>query len=526
MKKCFALTLVAMLIFSLTSCRLSLLPLDILSVLTEQIDDESKSAVDTDRETESAEEVSDSESESVEDVSETESEVVTESEDVTESETETDTEPECFESETEIDTELESDIDSGTEDEEDTESEAQTEEKREPITIETIKGIVGVGAESFAVGEDRYDIDCTAYRLTKVTLNEYSRILYALVDENMKLYADNGISGIDGVCFQSTLYDEAYTVNLTFYSRTGELYLTVEAYRSLSEYQIAPSSIVGGTKTTFHMPEMPTVYGEYKFGECEIFQLSNGHFVIVDGAQEFSAAPTVEYLESLTLDGVMPVVDAWFLTHAHPDHAYCVWGIGIDSDLVGRIVVEGFYYTLPDDEGMRKEPDYDDLMIQISNVREALGNFKNSRGETTPQYKLHGGMRFYFSELEVQVLFTQDQIRPDEYGNKLNDTSTSFKFIVHTEAKNDTTFLIMGDASEAICKKLMKMYEADTLHTTYFQSLHHGNNDCIEFFRYIQPEYLNYTHKSDEKGRNKMGYKYLALTCKGVNYSPTVIEIK
>ena len=312
---------------------------------------------------------------------------------------------------------------------------------------------------------------------------------------------------------------------MTYYSRTKDLYLTVEKYRPLSPYQIAPTAVAKGTGTVFHMPEMPTVNGSYKFGECEIFQLSNGHFVIVDGAQEFSAEPTVEYLENLTPDNEIPIVDAWFLTHAHPDHSYCIWGIGRDEGLVSRIEVEGFYYTWPNDEGMKKESDYSGLMTQVSNVNGAFEKFRGTDGSVTPRYKLHGGMRFYFDELEVQVLFTQDQIRPSEYGNGFNDTSTSFKFIVHTQGYDDTTFLIMGDASSAICKKLMKMYTADTLHTTFFQSLHHGSNDCLEFFEYIKPDYLNYTHKSDEKGKNKAGYKYLASTCKDVFYSPKVIEI-
>ena len=73
---------------------------------------------------------------------------------------------------------------------------------------------------------------------------------------------------------------------------------------------------------------------------------------------------------------------------------------------------------------------------------------------------------------------------------------------------------------------LMKHYTAEPLHTEFFQSLHHGSNDCKEFFEYIQPDYLNYTHKSDERGKNKEGYRYLASICKGVNCSPTVIELK
>lgn len=397
--------------------------------------------------------------------------------------------------------------------------------QKEPFKKEDITALIGTTTAKYTVGEDRYDIACDAYHRKNATLEDYRTLVTGLQEKSLTIYTNNGENGIDGACYQTTLFDASYTVNVTYYSRTKDLYLTVEKYRPLSPYQIAPTAIAKVTGTVFHMPEMPTVNGSYKFGECEIFQLSNGHFVIVDGAQEFSAEPTVEYLESLTPDNQIPIVDAWFLTHAHPDHSYCVWGIGRDEKLVSRIKVEGFYYTWPNDEGMKKESDYNDLMTQVSNINGALEKFKDTDGSVTPRYKLHGGMRFYFDELEVQVLFTQDQIRPSEYGNGFNDTSTSFKFIVHTQGYDDTTFLIMGDASSAICKKLMKMYTANTLHTTFFQSLHHGSNDCLEFFEYIQPDYLNYTHKSDEKGKNKAGYKYLASTCKGVNFSPKVIEI-
>ena len=407
----------------------------------------------------------------------------------------------------------------------DTQNEEPPVEELKKFSADEARAFVGSSAVAYTVGEDRYDIDCDAYLQKNASFDDYKALLSELQSTTLKKYTDNGENGIDGACYQTTLYDRDYTVNVTFYTKTGELYMTVEKYRSLSAYQLKSDTPANGTDTSFHMPEMPTVNGSYKFGECEIFRLSSGHFIIVDGAQEFSAEPTIEYLEKLTPDGEIPVVDGWFLTHAHPDHAYCVWGIGRDAELVSRVRVEGFYYTWPNDAGMRKESDYNDLLIQVANVNGAMENFRDTKGEQTPRYKLHGGMRFYFGEIEVQVLFTQDQIMPSEYGNGFNDTSTSFKFIVRMQDLPDTTFLVMGDASSALCKKIMKMYTADTLHTTFFQSLHHGSNDCLEFFQYIKPDYLNYTYKSNEKGKNKAGYKYLASVCKDVFCSPTVIKI-
>ena len=387
---------------------------------------------------------------------------------------------------------------------------------------ENAKNYIGAQATAYTVGEDQYDIDCDAYLLKNATFSGYMTLVSDLVKTGLIKYCQNGDNGIEGECYQTTLYDSKSTINVSYYENTKELYMTVEEFRGLSPYQIAPQTQVLGTSTVFHMPGMPTVNGSYKFGECEIFQLSNGHFVIVDGAQEFSAEGTVEYLENLTPDDEIPIVDAWFLTHAHPDHAYCVWGIGRDENLVKRIKVEGFYYTWPNDAGMRKESDYSGLLEQVANVNSALPNFRTASGEVTPTYKLHAGMIFYINELEVQILFTQDQMMPSEYGNGFNDSSTSFKFIVHTEGKDATTFLAMGDASNALCQKLMAKYAATTLHTNFFQSLHHGANSSPTFFEYISPDYLNYTHKDIRGGS---GYSYLHENCKRIFTSPAVIEI-
>ena len=220
----------------------------------------------------------------------------------------------------------------------------------------------------------------------------------------------------------------------------------------------------------------------------------------------------VEYLENIVGEGNTPIVDAWFFTHAHPDHIYCAWGIGRDDDLVGRIKVNGFYYTWPNDSGVRRESDYEGLVEQIGNLNNVIGNFCGEDGNVTPTYKLHGGMIFYIDELKVEILLTQDQLMPNEYQGGFNDSSTSFKFTVYSEGGEETTFLIMGDAHRGVCTKLTDKYDYDTLHTNFFTSLHHGNNDISEFFQFICPDYLIYTHNKHNKS-NSAGYTWLENNC-------------
>ena len=410
-----------------------------------------------------------------------------------------------------------------------TEDPAETEPPR-PVETDDVKSIAEIRdlfsltAEptEYTVGEDRYDLDCTALLFSNTTSEDFDKFVADMTENGFVVYATN--DGIDGLCRQATLYNKIFTVNATRYAKTSETYITVEARGALSPLQIKPKTQILGTKTVYHNPKHPNdAKGNYAFGECDIFQLSNGHFVIVDGAQEYSATMLVEYLENLAGEGNTPIVDAWFFTHAHPDHIYCAWGIGRDEDLVGRIKVNGFYYTWPNDAGMRRESDYEEgILIQVGNFNSVIGNFRDESGEVTPRYKLHGGMTFYIDEMKVEILLTQDQLMPNEYQGGFNDSSTSYKFTIYSQGGEETTFLIMGDAHRGVCTKIMEKYDYETLHTNFFTSLHHGNNDITEFFKFIKPDYLIYTSPSK---KTSSGYSWLNATCKGVFVAGDVIEL-
>ena len=403
---------------------------------------------------------------------------------------------------------------------------APDEEKIVISELADIKDLVSTDKEptEYTVGEDRYDLDCYAFRFDDTEQSDFEKAVSSLTDNGFTLYATNGDGGINGLCYQATLYNSAFTVNVTRYAKTKDIYVTVEAYRALSPLQIKPTTQVLGTHTVYHNPKHPNdAKGNYAFGECDIFQLSNNHFVIVDGAQEYSAQMLVEYLEAIVGEGNTPIVDAWFFTHAHPDHIYCAWGIGRDEDLVSRIRVNGFYYTWPNDAGMRRESDYEKgILIQVGNFNNVIGNFRDEDGNVTPRYKLHGGMVFYIDEMKVEILITQDQLMPSEYQGGFNDSSTSYKFTVYSQSGEVTTFLIMGDAHRGVCTKLIEKYDYETLHTTFFTSLHHGGNDITEFFKFIKPDYLIYTSPSK---RTSSGYSWLNATCKGVFVAGDVIEL-
>ena len=376
----------------------------------------------------------------------------------------------------------------------------------------------------YTVGEDRYDLDCAALLFRDTTEEDFDKFVSDMTDNGFVVYATND-DGINGLCRQATLYNKIFTVNAAIYTKTSETYITVEACGALSPLQIKPNEQMFGTNTVYHNPRHPNnAKGSYAFGECDIFQLSNDHFVIVDGAQEYSAPMLVEYLENLVGDGSTPIVDAWFFTHAHPDHIYCAWGIGRDENLVSRIKVNGFYYTWPNDEGMQQESDYSGLLRQVENFNSVIENFRGEDGNITPRYKIHAGMTFYIDEMKVEILLTQDQHMPSDYTGGFNDSSTSYKFTIYLQDGEETTFLIMGDAHRGVCTELMAKYDYETLHTEFFTSLHHGNNDILEFFVFIKPDYIIYTAPKNNQ-KNYLGYKWLENNSKGFFVAGDIIKL-
>ena len=366
--------------------------------------------------------------------------------------------------------------------------------------------------DEFTVGEDVYDLDCHAYRLTETDLAMFRAYVKSLLDVGFILHADNGADGIDSKCYQATLHNGSVTVNVAFYSQSGETFVTVEKERDLSPYQLpAEFTKIAGKGITLNMLPLKA------FGESMVFQLPNGHYLVVDGAQQHNSELTVEFLVKNAPSGTVPVVDGWFFTHAHPDHIFCAMGIGSDPNLVSQIRVEGFYYTWPNDAGVRTESAYADLCSQIAALKAAMPNYRTSDGKVTPQYKLHAGQRLYFCDTEVQILQTQDQLYPADYRGGFNDSSTSYKFITGTQ-----TFLIMGDAHHPVCTGLMSRYGKDTLHVTFFQTLHHTYNDVPDFFRFVAPDYVVVTGNSYSSAT---GYTWLKNNTKKIFYAGDTIPL-
>ncbi len=255
----------------------------------------------------------------------------------------------------------------------------------------------------------------------------------------------------------------------------------------LSKYLYDNIDDEGTGAVSMHVSEM------YNWGNSILFKLSNGHFVMNDGATDDDLPYLLDYMESLT-GGEIPVVDAWFFSHLHWDHA-CVVRPFIDHpEWRERIRVNGFYFSEPSDAV--KDLDKG-VYNEIPDIKKAIGLLTTENGETPQIYRLQTGQRYFFSGMTAEVMLAQEQLPLSSYyrtykeGYKdnpskaygyvdgFNGSSTWLRFNIGSQ-----DVLIAGDSYFAGMEKMMACYDESMLDFDVFFAPHHGFNTWNAFTDY------------------------------------------
>ncbi len=252
------------------------------------------------------------------------------------------------------------------------------------------------------------------------------------------------------------------------------------------------TKITDATITAIHLEE-----GYVGMGY--VIMLEDGSFVIFDGGSDSGtqSARLYQVLQSLykkAHGGNGPSVNdpiriaAWIITHAHGDHT-AVFGNFLskymDSGLVEMDYVMGnFPSAMTVYNGAGTE-------LSMSN-----GSAKRIAEANGAKFiKIHTGERYYFANLEIEVLCTQEDLNPQRI-DLFNDTSSTVRFtMTATDAEgnpvNDpaavTTSIWTGDAFK-YCSRYMSGMYGTYLESDMVQVAHHGNIGCEkELYGFIRP---------------------------------------
>jgi beta-lactamase superfamily II metal-dependent hydrolase len=185
-----------------------------------------------------------------------------------------------------------------------------------------------------------------------------------------------------------------------------------------------------------------------------------------------------DYLESLTPDGEKPIVEAWVISHAHYDHIRVFDPLITKKEYADRIYVEGFYFNEPSDEANSIETAVKTELLNLDGVKNIL---KTTDGGHPEVYRIRTGERYYFNDITMDVMLTQEQLLVSDYEDGYNETSSWVLYTIEGQ-----TVLIGGDAGAAGMKGVMNAYSQDYLTVNMFSALHHGHNTRGDFTKYCK----------------------------------------
>ena len=312
---------------------------------------------------------------------------------------------------------------------------------------------------------------------------QFKDYLQILENAGFTKVADNGATGIDKTVLSSYYQKDGLTLNVAFSSGDITTYISASKTAEVSPYLTNDPSrtqgIIEGAQTTLYMHQVP------EYGNCFVIQLKNGHYIVNDGGIEGNLRPLVDYLVENAPEGQKAVVEAWFISHEHGDHVGVFKEINSMYDINDKIAVEGVY--LSQVSNMVKT-NVGSSAGDVGTVYVPRSYLKTTAGEMTPIYRPHLGDRYYFSDIIVEVPYTQEQFPLRRYTDNLNPSSTWLMYNIEGQK-----FLLSGDTEESNMKDVSEMYDASYMDVDIMSLHHHSLNVYTENLGYFQVETMLYS---------------------------------
>ena len=332
------------------------------------------------------------------------------------------------------------------------------------------------------------------YSQTSIPKTTYDTYREKLVDNGYTEYAaTNRASGLNGTVYNYIYEKGNLQLNVIFVG-TAANKTSGTVFISATYGQPASAYLVNGGTTVSDKIQAKTVSNASLHmiktnvaGSSFVIQLKNGHFVINDGGDKGEMEDLLNYLRVLagTTNGIQNpvVIEAWTVSHLHTDHMALFRDILENSVSLDDVYVEGVYVNQPSNEKCNQDDHPGDIRRQTALFTLAIKRLRTTSGKEPQIYRYEAGQRYYFDDVTMDVLFTQDMLPTQALKdtiNEFNDTSTWLKFTI--EGKS---VLIAGDAEATSIIKVREMYgDSGYLQPDVFVAFHHGINTYATTYNY------------------------------------------
>ena len=294
------------------------------------------------------------------------------------------------------------------------------------------------------------------------TKGKYQTYLGTLEKLGFEKYVDNSAGTLDddGVC--NAIYTKEsgdWVLNVTYVGGESKVYVSVS---TIGKEKLSPN-LLGATQegTKDVMFSMLQLVNSSGYGNGFLFQLPNGHFIVIDGGMSADGPTLIKYLSALANGG--PVyIDAWVISHFHGDHCAAFNQLATKPALRENIYLEAVYAN--ESSNYSKKSDGSLMTGPMDNAYLGAMSLTKADGSQPDVVRLHMGERFYFNGVTLDIIQAQEQLPVDYYNDfsdpdKFNATSTNCMFTIN--ATGDKIFT-GGDSTKANMNYIMKAYDGIT----------------------------------------------------------------
>lgn len=342
-----------------------------------------------------------------------------------------------------------------------------------------------VDIPAFTAGRLTGTTDCNDNNLlwyyTDTSLSDFEAYESTLAASGYERVYENSITDNRFICYKSAAKD---TVIYVSFSPCNGVTRLVSA--PLSETNFVEDEEYTPI-TNIKVTQMILDYtGGKNIGMCYIVTLEDGSFLIYDSGGNVNGDFDRLYNLLNTLnerpDGKI-VISAWLLTHEHWDHYANLYDFC--RKYGSKVEVKYFLCNTPSYATVMNsdEPHYF-MAEKYQAASQAVGGFK--------PVKLHTGEPVRLKGLELEVLYTQEDMYPDPIA-KFNNTS----MVTRIKAGGQTV-MILGDILKEGCKIMIDRF-GDYLKSDIMQVAHHGYVAAsVEFYKHVDPSVILWPN-SEEK---------------------------
>jgi len=318
-------------------------------------------------------------------------------------------------------------------------------------------GIMRGTSESFA--------DELQYYITNTNEEQYRAYCSKLEANGYKLHMSNEIPE---KLISNTYMSDKYVIHVYYAHATQETRLIVGALNKVT-YPAAQQTTEYEKVTDVQITQLQLDFTTNSGGMGYVITLEDGSFLLIDSGSSTSATSSRNNKDHVRIwnllnqlnkrkDGKI-IIRGWFITHSHADHIdvyrkFC-------EEYGNKVTLENYYECV---------------------VPKSVGyNSKNPGSTSMKATVLHSGMKMEFYGVEVEVLYTVEDMYPRTL-RYYNDASTVFRV-----SANGTVAMFLGDACDKASDILSDRY-GDYLKSDIVQVAHHANiGATTQLYEYIDP---------------------------------------